>query len=421
MTLTRKNIDLMAPVGSYESLMAAIQGGADSIYFGIGNLNMRAKSSSNFSLDDMAMITETCKKHNIKAYLALNTVIYDHEIEEMKKIIKAAKRNKVDAIIATDSAVINYARTQGLAVHASTQLNISNTEAVKHYAAYADVMVLARELNLKQIKEIVRNIDKEGVTGPSGKKITFEMFIHGALCMAISGKCYLSLHDRYYSANRGQCLQICRRAYIVKDKETNHELMVDNEYIMSPKDLCTIHFINKILDAGVRVLKIEGRARSPEYVKTATACYNEAIHAWLKGTYTKEKIEQWKERLSNVFNRGFWDGYYLGQRLGEWSEKYGSKAKKKKIYIGKLKNYFTKLQVADFLLETGTLNIGDDILITGPTTGVIETKVEEIQIDHKSVQSVKKGTRFSIPIKNFLRRADKLYKVVDVSEKDFQE
>jgi U32 family peptidase len=412
MALSRKNINLMAPVGSYESLMAAVQGGADSVYFGVENLNMRARSSSNFSLHDMGEIMDVCQKNNLRAYLTVNTVIYDHETDKMQQIILAAKKNNVDAIIATDISVINFAREQGMEVHASTQLNISNTEAVKHYAQYADVMVLARELNLEEIKKISQNIDKHNITGPSGKKITLEMFIHGALCMAISGKCYLSLHDRQYSANRGECLQICRRSYVVKDKETNNELEIDNEYIMSPKDLYTIHFINKIIDAGVRVLKIEGRARSPEYVKTVTACYNEAITACLEGSFTKEKIIQWKERLSKVFNRGFWDGYYLGQRLGEWSEKYGSKASTKKIYMGKIKNYFTKIHVAELLLETGTLTVGDEILITGPTTGVVQTTVKEIQVDHKCVKSVSKGTRFSIPVEPFLRRADKLYKII---------
>ncbi len=411
--VNRKDINLMAPVGSYESLMAAVQAGADSIYFGVENLNMRAKSSSNFSIQDMEQIMEVCRENNLRAYLTVNTVIYDNETDKMQKIILAAKKNHVDAIIATDISVINFAREQGMEVHASTQLNISNTEAVKHYAQYADVMVLARELNLEQVKNISHNIDKQNITGPSDKKITLEMFIHGALCMAISGKCYLSLHDRNYSANRGECLQICRRSYIVTDKETNNELEIDNEYIMSPKDLCTIHFINKIIDAGVRVFKIEGRARSPEYVKTVTACYNEAISACLDGSYNKEKITSWEQRLSEVFNRGFWDGYYLGQPLGEWSEKYGSKASKKKIYMGKINNYFTKLHVAEFILETGTLAVGDEILITGPTTGVIQTKVTEIQVDHKNVQSVAKGTRFSIPVEPFLRRADKLYKVVN--------
>lgn len=411
--MTRDEIEIMAPAGSYESLMAAIHAGADSIYFGVEQLNMRARSSNNFTLWDLEKISEIARKHNIKTYLTVNIVIFDNEIGKMIRVVDAAKKHGIDAIIASDMAVIHYARTTGMEVHMSTQVNISNIEAVRFYSQFADVMVLARELNLDQVKDISKGIELLNIKGPSGHPVRLEMFAHGALCMSISGKCYLSLHEQNYSANRGACLQNCRKGYVVTEKESGDELEIDNEYIMSPRDLCTVHFLNKLLDAGVRVLKIEGRARSPEYVKTVVECYNEAVHSMIGGTYTPEKIAGWRERLSTVFNRGFWDGYYLGQRLGEWSEVYGSKATKKKIYIGKVTNYFTNIHVAEILCESGTLEVGDDILLMGPTTGVIETNVEEIRLELKNVNKAAKGDTFSIPVDTFLRRSDKLYKLVE--------
>src|SRR6056297_1772941 len=414
--MERKDMEIMAPVGSYESLMAAIQGGADSVYFGIEKMNMRAHSSNNFTFNDLQQIVEICEAHGLKSYLTVNTVIYNHEIPLMQEVIDAARANNVTAIIASDIAVISYARQQGVEVHISTQLNISNIESLRFYAQFADVVVLARELNLEQVSEISQKIKKENITGPSGNLIKIELFIHGALCMAISGKCYLSLHEKNYSANRGACLQTCRKAYIVTEKESGNELEVDNEYIMSPKDLSTIKFINKILDAGVTVLKIEGRARPPEYVKTVCECYNEAVEAYLNDTYNEEQIKNWEERLSTVFNRGFWDGYYLGQRLGEWSHKYGSRATKRKIYIGKGTNYFQKIGVAEIKIETQELQEGDEILITGPTTGVVETKVEEIRVDRQPVRKAVKGEFCSIPVKDLIRRSDKVYKIVDASK-----
>jgi U32 family peptidase len=406
----------MAPVGSYESLMAAIQGGADAVYFGVMKLNMRARSSNNFTLRDLRKIVHTCRKQGLKSYLTVNTVLYDHELPLMRKIVLSAKKNGVDAIIASDMAVVQFARSVDMEVHMSTQVNISNFESVKYYASFSDVMVLARELNMQQVKKISNAVRKYNITGPEGNLVRLEMFCHGALCMAISGKCYLSLHEMNISANRGECMQICRRSYMVTDKETGDELEVDSEYIMSPKDLCTIGFLDKVFDAGVTVLKIEGRARSPEYVKTVTQCYREAIDAIVSGDYSQEKIAMWTIRLSSVFNRGFWDGYYLGQRLGEWSGKYGSKATTRKIYVGKGSNYFSKLKVAEFLLESKSLSVGDKILITGPTTGVIESDVKEIRVNLENVQKVKKGDRFSIPVDQAIRRSDKLYKVVEVNQ-----
>ncbi len=414
--MERKDFEIMAPVGSYESLMAAIQGGADAVYFGIEKMNMRAHSSNNFSFSDLEKIVKICDENGLKSYLTVNTVIYNDEISLMQEIVDAAKASHITAIIASDMAVIDYARKKNVEVHISTQLNISNIESLRFYAQFADVVVLARELNLAQVSEISQLIEEENITGPSGKLVKIELFIHGALCMAVSGKCYLSLHEKNYSANRGACLQTCRKAYIVKEKESGNELEIDNEYIMSPKDLSTIKFLNKVIDAGVKVLKIEGRARPPEYVKTVSECYNEAIHAYLDKTYNEEKIKNWEERLSTVFNRGFWDGYYLGQKLGEWSHKYGSRATKRKIYIGKGTNYFTKIKVAEFLIETNELSVGDEILITGPTTGVLQTTVQEIRVDHKNRDQAKKGERCSIPLDQLIRRSDKLYKIVDASE-----
>ncbi|MFW5916732.1 MAG: peptidase U32 family protein, partial [Bacteroidota bacterium] len=344
--MSREDIEIMSPVGSYESLQAAIQAGAGSVYFGVENLNMRSKSSSNFTLRDMQTITEHCRRHGIKTYLTLNTVLYNEDLEEMRSITDAASESGITAVIASDMAAIRYARSAGMEVHISTQLNISNTESLKFFAQFADVIVLARELNLEQIKEIAQAIEEKNISGPSGKPVRLELFIHGALCMAISGKCYLSLHQKNHSANRGKCLQICRRSYIVKDKESQRELEIDNEYIMSPKDLATIGFLNKILNAGVQVLKIEGRARSPEYVKTVTECYREAVDAYFEGSYTEEKIKKWRSRLATVFNRGFWNGYYLGQKLGEWSHRYGSQATRRKIYVGRITNYYKKIKIA---------------------------------------------------------------------------
>lgn len=414
--IKREDIEIMAPVGSYESLMAAIQGGADSVYFGIEKMNMRAHSSNNFKFDDLKRIVEICEEHGLRTYLTVNTIVYDNELEVVYKIIDAAKQYRVTAIIASDISAIQYARSVGVEVHISTQVNVTNIESLKFYAHYADVVVLARELNLDQVKAITDQIEKEKITGPSGELVRIEMFAHGALCMAVSGKCYLSLHEKNYSANRGACMQTCRKAYIVTEKESGNELEVDNEYIMSPKDLKTIGFLNKIIDAGVRVLKIEGRARPAEYVKTVVQCYSEALVAIEKNEFTAEKIGGWNERLATVFNRGFWDGYYLGQRLGEWSHRYGSRATKRKIYIGKGTNYFQKIGVAEIKIETQELTVGDDILITGPTTGVVEMKVEEIRVDRKPVPKAVKGEFCSIPVKEHVRRSDKVYKIVDASK-----
>ncbi len=414
--MERRDVEIMAPVGSFESLMAAIQGGAGSVYFGVEHLNMRSRSSNNFTLDDLKTIVQIASDHGVKTYLTLNVEIFDGEIELMHEVVSTAKEAGVSAVIAADISVIQYARSINFEVHISTQVNITNIDAVKFYSNFADVVVLAREMNLGRVYEISNQIKEEQIKGPSGKLMRLEMFVHGALCMAISGKCYLSLHEMNSSANRGACLQTCRRAYTVTDKETGAELEIDNEYIMSPKDLKTVHFLNKILDAGVSVLKIEGRARSPEYVKTTSQCYSEAVYAYFEDDFTDEKIDDWNSRLSRVFNRGFWDGYYLGQRLGEWSKNYGSQATKRKLYIGKATNYFTKIKVAEFKLETNNLKVGDEIVITGPTTGVVETTVKEIRVDLKPVEEAKKSEQISIQIDERIRRADKLYKMVDSKE-----
>ena len=403
---------MLAPAGSYESLTAAAQGGADAIYFGIEQLNMRARSSANFTTGDLSRIILESDSHGMKTYLTVNTVVYNHELLQMRKIIDGAMENGVTAIIASDQSVLQYCNSVGAKVHLSTQLNISNIETLKFYSKFADVAVLARELNLDQVREISDGIALEEVSGPSGAPVRIEMFVHGALCMAISGKCYLSLHQHNHSANRGDCFQVCRREYTVQDKSKEVELDIDNEYIMSPKDLKTIHFLNKVLDAGVSILKIEGRARPAEYVKTVTSCYNEAIHAYVDGTFTREKIEAWDARLSTVFNRGFWDGYYLGQRLGEWSEVYGSKATHRKAYVGKGTNYFDRIGVAEVAVENESLEIGDSILITGPTTGVIETTIKELRINELSVDTASKGERCSFPVDQVVRRSDKVYKLV---------
>lgn len=415
--LKRSDFEVMAPVGSFESLMAAIQGGADSVYFGAEQLNMRSRSSSNFTTDDLREIVRIASEKGVKTYLTVNTVLYDNDLPVMRRLIDAAKESGISAVIASDQAAINYANSIGVEVHISTQVNISNVEALKFYSHFADVVVLARELNMDQVRAIYDAIEKEQIKGPSGKLIRIEMFSHGALCMAVSGKCYLSLHQLNSSANRGGCLQPCRRSYIVTEKETGQELEVDNEYIMSPKDLKTIHFLNKMIDGGVRVFKIEGRARGPEYVKTVVSSYREAIDSVLEGTYSYEKIEHWNKRLASVFNRGFWDGYYLGQKLGEWSANYGSLATRKKVYLGKGTNYFPKIGVAEFVLETKSLKVGDEILITGPTTGVVEMAVPEIRVDLQPVEEAQKGDRFSIPVDEKIRRSDKLYKWVSPQHK----
>ena len=407
--MDRKEFEIMAPVGSWESLYAAIQGGADAIYFGIEGLNMRARSSINFTIDDLHEIARVCNEHGLKSYLTVNTVVYDEDIELMHHIVEAARDAHLTAIIASDMAAITYARQIGVEVHISTQLNVSNSEAVRFYSQFADVVVLARELNLDQVSGIYKTINREGITGPHGKPVRIEMFCHGALCMAVSGKCYLSLHEMNSSANRGACTQICRRGYEVTDLETGDQLAVDNKYIMSPKDLKTIHFLNKMIDSGVRVFKIEGRARGPEYVRTVVQCYNEAICAYLDGTYGDEKIADWDARLAKVFNRGFWNGNYLGQRLGEWTRKYGSSATRVKVYAAKGVRYFSNIRVAEFLMENGELHVGDEVVITGPTTGAIIMKVEEIRVDLKPVEKAVKGDRFSIRVDEKVRPSDRMF------------
>lgn len=407
----------MAPAGSFESLHAAIQGGADSVYFGAGNLNMRSRSSANFSADDLKEIARICRENGLKSYLTLNITLYDQDLEEMRRMVDVAVESEISAIIASDIAAIQYAHSRGMEVHLSTQCNVSNIEALKFYSNYADVVVLARELNMDQVKAIHEAIERDQVKGPKGELVRIEMFAHGALCMAVSGKCYLSLHQMNSSANRGACLQPCRRGYVVTEKETGDELEVDNEYIMSPKDLKTIHFLNRMIDAGVRVFKIEGRARGPEYVKTVCRNYDEAIHAYLKEDFSPERIARWDSSLASVFNRGFWDGYYLGQRLGEWSANYGSLATHKKVYLGKATNYFPKIGVAEFVMETQNLAVGDDILITGPTTGALDLKVDELRYELEPVQEVVKGQRFSLPVATKVRRNDKLFKMVANTKK----
>jgi len=410
--IKRQEIELMSPAGSFESLMAAIQAGADSVYFGAGNLNMRARSSANFTIQDLNRISGICKDNGIKSYLTLNTVVYDNETDEIKKIIDAAVKSGISAIIASDMAVINYCRENNIEIHASTQLNVSNFEAVKFFSKFCDVIVLARELNIDQVSKITQAIKKQKITGPSGKLLKIEMFVHGALCMSISGKCYLSLHEHNYSANRGACLQPCRRKYEVKDKETGTELEIDNEYIMSPKDLCTITFLNKILDAGVSILKIEGRGRSPEYVKAVTEAYDEALNHIVEGSYSYECAKTLEERLKTVFNRGFWDGYYLGQKLGEWTDRYGSSATKKKEYIGKITHYYPKIKVAVVLVESSDIEVGCDILITGPTTGAYTSKIDALRLDDKVVESGQKGDLISIKVNSVVRHNDRVYKII---------
>lgn len=417
--MNRKDFEIMAPVGSRESLAAAIQAGADSIYFGIENLNMRARSANTFSIDDLREIAATCDEHGVKSYLTVNTIIYDEDIALMRNIVDAAHEAGISAVIAADVAVLDYCNRIGQEVHLSTQLNISNAEALKFYARFADVVVLARELNLKQVAAIYKTIQEEQICGPRGELIRIEMFCHGALCMAVSGKCYLSLHELGASANRGACMQVCRRGYEVRrdeeptyllnDKESTIELEVDNKYVMSPKDLKTIRFMDEMMEAGVRVFKIEGRARGPEYVKTVVECYREAIDSYLDGTLTEEKKDEWDERLRTVFNRGFWNGYYLGQRLGEWTRHYGSNATERKVYAGKGIRYFSNIGVAEFLVEAAELHVGDKLLITGHTTGAMYVTLDEARVNLKPVDTVKKGAHVSFKVPDRIRPNDKLY------------
>ncbi|MEI7526171.1 MAG: peptidase U32 family protein [Mariniphaga sp.] len=413
--MRRDEIEIMAPVGSYEALMAAIHAGAGSVYFGVEHLNMRARSANNFSLEDLREISRRCRLSRVKTYLTINVEVFDEEFTILSEVLTAARDAGISAVITADMSVIQQCRELGIEVHISTQVNITNYEAVKFYAQFADVMVLAREMNLGRVMNISEKITENDLRGPSGNRVRLEMFVHGALCMATSGKCYLSLHETHSSANRGSCMQACRRAYVVTDKETGRELEVDNEYIMSPKDLKTIHFLNKILDSGVTVLKIEGRARSPEYVKTVVECYHDAVDAWHENTFTAEKIASWDEKLATVFNRGFWDGYYLGQKLGEWSANYGSLATKKKIYTGKVTNYFSNLGVAEIKLETGGFKVGDEMIVNGPSTGVIQLRIEEIRVGLESVEEAKKGELCSVRVGTKLRRSDKVYKLVDAA------
>ena len=407
----------MAPVGSRESLAAAIQAGADSVYFGIGQLNMRSHSANHFTIDDLREIAAMCAEHDIKTYLTVNTIIYDEDLGTMREIVDAAKEARISAVIAGDVAVMAYCNEVGVEVHLSTQLNISNIEALKFYARFADVVVLARELNMDQVAAIHPQIDEQHIRGPKGEPVRIEMFCHGALCMAVSGKCYMSLANANRSANRGECVQICRRSYTVTDNETGNQLEIDNKYIMSPKDLKTLRFIDRMMESGVRVFKIEGRARGPEYVHTVVSCYREAIRSVLDGTFTEEKKDRWDERLATVFNRGFWDGYYQGQTLGEWNEHYGSAATEKKVLVGKVVKYFSKLGVAEMAVEASEVSLGDRLLVTGPTTGVLFFDAKEIRYDLQPVDKAEKGWRVSIPVPGKVRPNDKLFKLTSVEGK----
>lgn len=409
--MTKNKVEIMSPVGSYEALYAAIEAGADSVYFGVEGLNMRSRSANNFTIEDLKNIADIASQNGVKTYLTLNTIVYDSELGYMQEILNAAKQSGVSAVIAADLAVISYARSINLEVHLSTQCNITNREAVKFFSQFADVIVTARELSLDKVKDITTWIRENNIKGPSGRTLEIECFVHGALCMAVSGKCYISLDNANQSANRGACLQFCRRPYKVTDLDGGTELMIDNQYIMSPKDLKTLDFLDKVLDAGVRVLKIEGRGRSPEYVKVVTRVYKEAAQAWLKGEWSEDKLEKWNEDLKKVYNRGFWDGYYLGQRVGEWTKKYGSQATTKKTFIGTVTNYFKNISVAEIKIETGELKVGDNIYIMGTTTGVYEDTVEEIRVDLKPTEKTVKGEFCSIATKGVVRRGDKLYLV----------
>ena len=417
-TATISDFEIMAPVGSRESLRAAIQAGAGSVYFGVGRLNMRAHSANTFTLDDLRDVASTCAAHGMKSYLTVNTIIYDGDMDDMHAIIDAAREAGVSAVIASDMAVITYCRSVGMEVHLSTQLNISNVEALRFYSRFADVAVLARELSLEQVEAIHRRAVADGICGPSGRPVRIEMFCHGALCMAVSGKCYLSLDNAARSANRGECMQLCRRSYTVTDNETGTQLEIDNKYIMSPKDLKTIRFIDRMMQAGVRVFKIEGRARGPEYVYTVVTCYREAVAAVLDGTFTEEKKDDWDRRLATVFNRGFWDGYYLGRRLGEWNSSYGSAATERKVYVGRGVKYFSRLGVAEFTCEAAEFSVGDKMLVTGPTTGVMYVTADEIHDDTSSVTTARKGTRVSLKVPGKVRPSDKLFKIERVGKEE---
>lgn len=410
------SVEIMSPVGSYESLSAAISAGAGSVYFGVGAMNMRSRSAANFTLDDLANIVRICQEHQVKSYLTVNTIIYNDEIQQMHNLLDAAKTCGVTAIIASDMAVIQYAREKGIEIHLSTQCNVTNVEAVRYYAQFADVIVLGRECQLKQVADICQEIKNQNITGPKGELVKIEMFIHGALCMAVSGKCYLSLDNYNSPANRGACLQPCRRAYEVRDIEDGLELMIDNQYIMSPKDLCTIGFLDKMVRAGVSVLKIEGRGRSPEYVKMVTECYHEALEAIEDETFSIEKINGWMERLRSVYNRDFWDGYYLGRTMGEWADRYGSQATRMKRRIGKITNYFGNIGVAEICVEEDHLSVGDDLLIIGSTTGVYEDHIQEIRVEDKPVETVSQGIYCSVKTKELVRRGDQVYKWVMVKD-----
>jgi putative protease len=405
-------IELMAPAGNFESLQAAIDNGADSVYFGVDQLNMRARASINFTLDDLPEIVKRCEEKQVRTYLTLNTIIYDHDLSVIKTLLDAAKAAHITAVIAMDQAVIAYAKQIGIEIHISTQINITNIETVKFYALFADTMVMSRELSLRQVKKIVEQIEKEDVRGPSGNLVEVEIFGHGALCMAVSGKCYLSLHSHNSSANRGACKQNCRKKYTVIDQESGFEIEVDNEFMMSPKDLCTLDFLDQVIDTGVKVLKIEGRGRAPEYVATVIRTYREAIDAYYEGSFSKQKVTDWMKELHKVYNRGFWSGYYLGQKLGEWSEANGSKATQKKVYIGKGVHYFPKTNIGEFKIEAYDLKIGDTILVTGPTTGVEEFELTEMLVNDKGENQATKGDSITIPLKFRLRQSDKLYKIV---------
>ena len=413
-----EEFEIMAPVGSRESLAAAIKAGAGSVYFGIGQLNMRSHSANHFTIDDLREIAATCDKHGIKTYLTVNTIIYGEDLNAMREIVDAAKKARITAVIASDVAVMAYCAEKGVEVHLSTQLNITNIESLKFYARFADVVVLARELNMEQVAEIHRQIVEQHICGPRGELIRIEMFCHGAFCMAVSGKCYMSLHDANRSANRGECVQICRRSYTVTDNETGNQLEIDNKYIMSPKDLKTVRFIDRMMEAGVRVFKIEGRARGPEYVHTVVSCYKEAIASVLDGTYTEEKKDRWDERLATVFNRGFWDGYYQGQKMGEWNKHYGSSATERKVLVGKVMKYFSKLGVAEVAVEATDFAVGDKLLITGPTTGALWLNADEIRFDLKPVERALQKQRVSIPVPEKVRPNDKLFKLEKVKQQE---
>lgn len=407
-------IELMAPAGNFAAMQAAIDAGANSVYFGVEQLSMRARSTMNFTLEDLDEVAERCTPKNVKTYITLNTIIYDHDLGLAKKIVDKAVAAGITAVIASDQAVIQYAKSKGMPVHISTQLNVTNIETVKFYSLFADVMVLSRELSVRQVQKIVEAVEKNDVRGPSGNLVRIEIFGHGALCMAVSGKCYLSLHTQNSSANRGACIQNCRRKYKVIDLEGGHELEIDNEYIMSPKDLCTLDFLDQVIATGVGVLKIEGRGRAPEYVKTVIECYREAIDAYYEGTYNQEKIDDWMARLSKVYNRGFWSGYYLGQEMGEWTKKHGSSAQQKKVFLGKGIHYFPKAKVAHFQIDAYSLKIGDKVVIIGPTTGVVETEITELMVNEQNVTEATRGMECTFPLDQLIRKSDKLYKLVEV-------